>query len=211
MKSNSCGEDVSGSRCTGDHSKLLHGSGNVYCGVARAKGFQSNSSSNKVSRNRLEDPFSVVNESEVAIYFLQDIPLKNNEVVARTLWDKGSNRVLVREQFAVENNLVSRNVTYRMEVVAGKEAQIVHSKLYLLDLKDNHGNSHTIWGYGVPKIMMSDVPDLSPLKQFFPHIPKAAFDPLPEKEVDILIGLNMMELHPYGGLGIDRVGGVPVL
>ena len=38
-----------------------------------------------------------------------------------------------------------------------------------------------------------------------------AFLPLPEKNVDILIGLNMNELQPAGGLGDDRVGGLSVL
>ena len=31
MRPNSCGENAGGSKCSGDHSKLLHGSGNVYC------------------------------------------------------------------------------------------------------------------------------------------------------------------------------------
>ena len=80
----------------------------------------------------------------MAVYFLQNIPLFNKSAVSRTLWDKGSNRVLVREQFAIENRLISRDVTYKMEVVTGEEAQIVHSKLYLLDLLDMYGNAHTI-------------------------------------------------------------------
>ena len=210
MKANSCGENVSGSKCGGDHSKLIHGSGNVYCGVARSETLQiSQSFSNDVQSS--SDPFSIVDESEVAVYFLQDIPLKNSTTFARTLWDKGSNRVLVREQFAFENNLVSRDVTYRMEVVAGEEAQIVNSKLYLIELKDMYGNNHTIWGYGVPRIMLSDVPDLSGMRPYFPHIPAIAFQSLPTKEVDILIGLNMMELQPSGGLGVDRVGGMSAL
>ena len=71
MKSNSCGEEVSGTKCTGDHSKLLHGSGNVYCGAANSKSLSSRSSSSNVCSDELSDPFSIVDESEVAIYFLQ--------------------------------------------------------------------------------------------------------------------------------------------
>ena len=41
MKPNSCGEDINGTKCIADHSKLLHGSGNVYCGVAKSKGLDS--------------------------------------------------------------------------------------------------------------------------------------------------------------------------
>ena len=75
MKPNSCGEDVNGTKCSADHSKLLHGSGNVYCGVAKSKSF--NSHMDMAHACVESDPFSVVNESEVAVYFLQDIPLFN--------------------------------------------------------------------------------------------------------------------------------------
>ena len=40
MKANSCGVDVSGTKCVGDHSRLLHASGNVYCGAAKSSSFQ---------------------------------------------------------------------------------------------------------------------------------------------------------------------------
>ena len=210
MRPYSCGENMNGSRCNADHSKLLHGSGNVYCGVARSRGIYSKLDSLSVSPT-FSDPFSIVNENEVAVFFIQDIPLSNTDTLSRTLWDKGSNRVLVRNQFAIENKLVSRDVTYRMEVVAGEAPQIIHSKLYLINLKDMYGNIHKVWGYGVPKIMTSDVPDLSVIRHLFPHIPEAAFNPLVTKEVDLLIGLNMMELQPSGGLGIDRVGGMSAL
>ena len=210
MKPNSCGENVNGSKCNADHSKLLHGSGNVYCGAARSGGVCSKSNILPCGSDN-SDPFSIVNETEVAVFFIQDIPLNKSKTFCRTLWDKGSNRVLVRDQFAIDNKLVSRDVTYKMEVVAGEDAQIVHSKLYLVDLKDIYGNNHTVWGYGVPRIMSSDVPDLSAIRHHFPHIPDAAFLPLEEKEVDILIGLNMMELQPSGGLGVDKVGGMSAL
>ena len=45
----------------------------------------------------------------------------------------------------------------------------------------------------------------------FPHVPAGAFNSLEAKEVDILIGLNMTEIMPSGGLGPDRVGGVKAL
>ena len=212
MRPNSCGEDVSGTKCIGDHSRLLHGSGNVYCGVARSKlisGKESSSSSDSESSE--SDPFSIVREDEEAIYFIQDIPLKNSSKKSRTIWDRGSNRVLIREEFAEDNNLVSRDVTYKMEVVGSKTFEIVHNKIYLLDLVDVHGNTRTLWGYGVPRIMSSGVPDLSPIRKLFPHIPQEAFAAMENKEVDVLIGLNMMELQPAGGLGMDRVGGLSAL
>ena len=220
MRSNSCGEDVSGTRCTGDHSRLLHGSGNVYCGAAKSKFLGRNNQHSSTGTAPLpssltgldtSDQFSFVNENEDAIYFLQDIPLKQSSSTSRTLWDKGSNRVLIREDFAKDNNLVSREVTYKMEVVGSEEHKIVHSNIYLLDLVDMYGNVRTLWGYGVPRVMSSSVPDLSPIRKLFPHIPEEAFKALETREVDVLIGLNMMELQPAGGIGVDKVGGLSAL
>merc|ERR1711888_40460 len=83
--------------------------------------------------------------------------------------------------------------------------------MLLLDLIDNHGNTRSLWGYGVPRVMGSGVPSLLPIRKLFPHIPAAAFEALESKEVDVLIGLTMMEIQPAGGMGVDRVGGVTAL
>ena len=202
MRANSCGADLGGGACTGDHSKLLHDSGNVYCAALNA--------ATSHLLGPATDLFSCVKESEETIFFLQDIPIRKSRVLARVMWDKGSNRVLVSEAYAKKCNLVSKEVTYLIEVV-GKEPEQMHSKIYLLDMIDMYGNVHTIWGYGVPKIMTSSVPDLSHVRHLFPHIPDQAFSPLATKEVDVLIGLNMNELQPAGGLGNDRVGGLTAL
>ena len=202
MRSNSCGSDMGGSACTGDHSKLLHGSGSVYCAALNAAATHLLSPA--------ADLFSCVKESEETVFFLQDIPIMKSKVHARSMWDKGSNRVLIREAYAKKSNLISKDVTYLIEVV-GKEPEQKHSKIYLLDMIDMYGNIHTIWGYGVPKIMSSSVPDLSYVRHLFPHIPDQAFSPLATQEVDVLIGLNMNELQPVGGLGNDRVGGLTAL
>ena len=89
MKPNNCGEMVSGAKCTGDHSKMLHGSGNVYCAALSAGGV-----------GQMSDVFACVKEDEDTVYYLQDIPVAKSKVMARTLWDRGSNRVLIREDFA---------------------------------------------------------------------------------------------------------------
>ena len=91
-----------------DHSKLLHGSGNVYCAALNAE--LSSSSS---------DIFSCVKEEENTLYYIQDIPFRMSTKPARVLWDHGSNRVLIRDDFAKANKLVKREVTYSMETVGG--------------------------------------------------------------------------------------------
>ena len=59
--------------------------------------------------------------------------------------------------------------------------------------------------------MTCNVPDMSSLKLKFPHVPSSVFEPLAEQEVDILIGLNMADIMPSGGLGKNKVGGVKAL
>ena len=197
MKANNCGYKTGSTVCQGDHSKLVHGSSNVYCAALNA---HNNSKT-----------FAGINEQEETIFFIQDIPVKGSRFKARTMWDKGCNRVLIREAFAKKCNLVSKEVIYRMEVVGDEEAKEVTSRLYLLDLVDMYGNIRSIWGYGTKKIMSSSVPDLTCVRNLFPHVPSDAFAALPTKEVDVLIGLNMNELQPAGGIGTDRVGGLSAL
>ena len=201
MSPNSCGEQLGGSKCTGDHSRLLHGSTNVYCAALNAafNTFTSNS-----------DLFSCVKEEEDTLYYIQDIPIAKSTKPARVLWDRGSNRVLIREEFAKANRLMSKRVTYNMDTVGEKTKQI-KGNIYILDLVDMYNNVRTVWGYGISKIMLSSRPNISKLQHLFPHIPAAAFNELAAKQVDVLIGLNMNELHPAGGLGVDRVGGLSAL
>ena len=198
MKSNSCGYVNGSIVCQADHSKLLHGTTNVYCAAMNA-----HSSS--------ENLFSCVKENEETVFYIQDIPTVGSKFKARTMWDKGCNRVLIRDFYAKKCNLISKEVVYMMETVGDVSPRQVKSNLYLLDLVDKYGNVHGIWGYGTHKIMSSSVPDLTQIRNLFPHVPDEAFKPLPVKEVDVLIGLNVNELQPAGGIGSDRVGGLSAL
>jgi len=49
--------------------------------------------------------------------------------------------------------------------------------------------------------MLSSVSDLSSLETIFPHVPQAAFKEMNEKEIDILIGLNMNHIMPEWSRG----------
>ena len=86
--------------------------------------------------------------------------------------------------------------------------KVMRSKMYLVELVDSRGKSWTVWGYGVSSIMKSHVPDLMMLRKYFPHVPVEAFHGLAEKEVDILLGLNMNHLFPAGGKGKNRHQGI---
>ena len=104
----------------------------------------------------------------------------------------------------------SREATVTMKVVGG--FQQVKTRSYELDLVDMHGEKHAIWGYGLDEIIDPDEPvDLDPIRSLFPHVPGQAFNPLPKKRIDLLIGLNFNYLHPSGGLGIDGMGNLKAL
>ena len=104
MPPNSCNEDIGGGKCSGDHSKLLHGTTNVYCAAISANLRASGS-----------DLFACVKEDEEAIFYLQDIPVRGPKKSARVFWDQGSNRVLIRDDFAKSNRLIHKDVTYTID------------------------------------------------------------------------------------------------
>ena len=222
MPANNCGkEDSAGTKCKGDHSKLLCGSGNAYCFAVKGMRVEGNNAAESglgrddqhhgqvggASVNGAD--FSHVDESADTVFYLQDIPVEGHDQKARTFWDEGSSRVLIREAFAEALGLAKKRIRYSIEVV-GKEVEHMDGNIYLLSLVDMFGKSHRIWGYSIDRIMMSSVPDLSALESLFPHVPRSAFQAILDSEVDILIGLNMNHIMPEGGIGVDQNGGVKV-
>ena len=77
---------------------------------------------------------------------------------------------------------------------------------------DMYGKKHSIWGYGIDKIIDPDDPvDLSPVRSLLPHVPDPAFTLMPKRRIDVLVGLNFNSLHPSGGMGVDAVGNLKAL
>ena len=186
-----CKEMVNGAQCHKDHSKLVCNSGVAYCMAAKV-----------VSDDEID-------VTQATLPYMQDIVV-NKKSSSRVFWDNGSSRVLVNNEFARENNLKSRPAVVTMKVVGDEKKMKVN--LYELDLQDMYGKQHTIWGYGLDQIMEPDEPiNLEPIKHLFPHVPAQAFETLPKKRIDILIGLNYNKLHPEGGLGVDSVDNLKAL
>ena len=159
-----CTESVNGSRCHGDHSRLVCNSGVAYCMAAHLSE---------------ESIFTKINELQCTIQYMQDIPITSGHV-GRVLWDNGSNRVLVNNEFAKECQLKSRHTVVTLKTVGQVKRMMV--KMYELYLVDNNGHQHHIWGYGVDNIMDPDDPaDLSHVRQLFPYIPTEAFSTLPKR------------------------------
>ena len=74
IKPNKCGANLGTGTCSGDHSKLLHGSSNVYCAALDATVMQYAAS---------DDNFSCVKENAEIVFFLQDIPVRKSANLAR--------------------------------------------------------------------------------------------------------------------------------
>ena len=66
-----------------------------------------------------------IDENTPTLSYLQDIPVVTEgvEVSARTVWDGGSNRVLVNTEFAQETNLPEKTTSIVMNVVGGDKRE----------------------------------------------------------------------------------------
>ena len=81
MRDTSCGVDVGGTRCTGDHSRLLHEHGNVYCAAVNSLSAPHETHSGKHVHGA--DVFDNVKENEDIVFYLQDIPAGKSKVAYR--------------------------------------------------------------------------------------------------------------------------------
>ena len=190
-----------GNKCKGDHSRMVCGSGNVYCASVQTS-----------CKADAEDPNSP-NLAALTSMLIEDVKIKTGSKTteSRVMWDDGSNRVLINNQFAKDQDLRSQRVKYKLLVPGGKET-IEDGVVYELELVDNSGQTHKIWGFGIDTIIDPPDPiDLQPVRDLFPHIPQHVFEPLPQKRLDILIGLNFFSLHPDGGQGRNNVENLKAL
>ena len=165
----SCKEQIDGSQCGRDHSKLVCQSGVAYCvnltvsaGIADGSGI------------------SHVDEEVPTIPYVQDLTIKSNSTYceARSFWDNGSNRMLINNEFAAENQMLPRPVTVIMKV-AGGDSKRLNANIFEFQLVERDGTCHSVWAYGVDSIVESEDPiDPSPLQSLFPHISKDVFKKL---------------------------------
>ena len=194
-----CGQDLgNGSKCQSDHSRLVCGSGVAYCGRVEVK-------TNVAATDSSQDM-----DAETLLKF-QDVKIENVEKEPTVCFDDGSNRCLIRNDFATENNLESQRIKYELSTPGGNK-QIIEGHRYKFALVANDGQTFEVWAFGIDEIMPdTDEIDLSPIRHLFPHVPAPAFALNPSKKVEILIGTNKLSLHPAGGLGRDSVGDLRAL
>ena len=198
----SCKQMENGVKCSKKHSSLLHGCSLPYCisSVLRAW-----SSFDKEKYSSDQD----IDEHTATVMLIQDVPAGN--AVTRTQWDSACNKILVTHNYAKKAGFKEIPAEYYMQVV-GKGWDHVKDKIYIFDITDKNGKSMKVWGYGIEKITDPVPPtDLSPVRSLFPHIPDGIFEPLDEKPLDILVGMNFFGLHPSGGLGKNMSGNLKAL
>ena len=137
-----------------------------------------------------------VDESVPSFPQMEDVRMENG--VARLVYDNAAQRVLIDNDFAREHCLSSENVVVNLEL-AGSVTKRLETKIYHINHIDNTWKVRTIWGYGCDKILTPYNPiDLRKVRHLFPSLPDNAFPFVPEKRIDILLGLNFYGLHPRG-------------
>ena len=117
---------------------MVCGSGVAYCMSIKAK-IQSG------------EAVDGVDENAPTLSYLQDIPVisvEGEDAMARTVWDGGSNRVLVNNEFAKENKLPEKTTSIIMNVAGGGKNRM-EVKLYDVKIEDRFGKQYQLWGYGV--------------------------------------------------------------
>ena len=192
----SCREQLDGTACGKDHSRLVCQSGVPYCTQLTTRTSSQGSKSLRVSD---------IDENVQTIPYIQDLTVasKGEKSQARAYWDGGSNRVLVNNEYAMENNMTPSPVTVIMKTAGGGREKL-EANLFELHLVERNGICHRIWGYGVDTILEPDDPvDPSSVRHLFPHVPKEVFVKIQKRRIDILIGLNYNGLFPTGGTGKD--------
>lgn len=194
-----CTEIVNGNKCNGAHSSMVHGSGNIYCGAVKPSYL---SSSMALSSNNSQFP----DLGAETLLLFQEIDVVGVMRPGLACWDNGSSRVLVTHAYAKACNMRSEKIVYRLDAV-GNKGTPVEGCYYIFEVIRNDGSKHTIWAYGIEKIMepLENI-DLSSVRHLFPHLPDKAFASFGNRSPDILIGNNYLGLHPVGGSGRDCVG-----
>ena len=196
-----CGMDRNGSKCQSDHSRLVCGSGVAYCANVKAS---------TVLVDESGDGSFPALSAETLLCF-QEVQIHGSTGFHNTCFDNGSNRCLVRNDFATQQRFPKENVKLRLKS-PGIPERIEETCYYTFVVTDNHGTATKVWAFGVDDIIdCPDHVDLSPIRHMFPHLPDGAFTAQPTSQVKILIGNNFLSLHPRGGDGQNASGNLRML
>ena len=115
------------------------------------------------------------------------------QLTARVLFDNRGQIALARNKFCELAGFKYRKATYTLSGVGGEPQVYTPStggKIWTVILKDNDGVNETVEAYGVPQVLLEPIGHGSheAHRGWFPHVNPAVFNPLPDKELDLLIG-----------------------
>ena len=168
--------------CKEYHSRLVHGS-NIQ-GVSYHIKTSDNGTEQETDQNTL--------------LLIQNIKSEKGEVL--TFWDNGSTISLVSKKYARSNKLKGVKVSYEL-VTVGNIVQPQETLMHEISIKDRCGTTHMIKAYEIDDICLdigSTVMDR--IVGLFTDL-KTDDVTRPNREVELLIGMNYAHLHPNA---IDR-------
>ena len=190
-----CSVVTAGSACSGQHHKLLHGSGVAFCHKVSVIINKVNTTASH-SGPGAEDLSVLPDLNQPVLLEIQAVSVSG--LRAKVMFDNGSSAALVTHRFAEQAGLKGEMVSYWLAVV-GHDKVLRSTMLYTLHLQDNHGTWHTIQAYGIDAISEdSAILDLSGVRTIFPGAPLEVFN-RPEGPIDLLVGSMYRNVQPYGG------------
>ena len=124
---------------------MVCGSGSVYCASVKFSKKVQHCSSSSESLN-----LSAADLEAETLMLLEDVRIKSDDNLSegRTLWDGGSNRILINNDFARENKLKSQEISYRLSVIGGK-GSIEKGLIHQVEIIDNNEQVAKVWGFGM--------------------------------------------------------------
>ena len=132
------------------------------------------------------------------MFLVQSIPVQGSSGTKEALvfFDKGSNVSMIRDEMANKLGLEGLPVKQKL-IRSGADVMDWETKAYKVPLIKKDGGKVIITAMGFPEISSEiESADVGPAMNVFPQIPSISSIRRPSGKVDLLIGLNCMEVQP---------------
>ena len=197
MQYEACKQMVGASPCGKHHNTLLHGTGNKYCNLVKKVSNCNRSVPHLLGVPTVKQIAAV--DAVHALFQLQTIPVKSKTDIhqASTFYDAGSNVNLVRESFARKARWKGQPVLQSLFMTGGQVNEW-RTKAYYVPLVDRHGKVHKVMACSIGIITSPTKDgDLRLALKVFPEIKNYCMIARPTGDVDLLLGIQDADLHPY--------------
>ena len=199
------------SKCGKDHHNLLHGANHAYVCKIKACPVYDNSCSG-IDPPELKDGFcgqTVSNKDNCEVLLIiQNIPVvssPNKTLESLVFFDKGATIGLIRNLFAKRLNLTGKSVKKMVQVV-GQSWSVWKTMEYVVSLVDRFGKKHLLCLYGIDSITSPiQKVNIDGIMHKFPDT-RALDVARPIGQVDILVGIDKLSLHPKQVLNVGDLG-----